>query len=92
MSVTYKVTEPISVGQFIGLQADSMLGERRPIADRECLEGMLGATILRSVPGNQVGIARSITDLHDVCYLSDLTGSGSSQATGVGKQLQILTQ
>lgn len=41
MSVTYKVTEPISVGQFIGLQADSMLGERRPIADRECLEGML---------------------------------------------------
>lgn len=39
-----------------------------------------------------VGIARSITDFHYACYLSDLAVSLEQQKSGIGKQLQILTQ
>ena len=39
-----------------------------------------------------IGIARSITDFHYACYLSDLAVSKSYQKKGIGKQLQIMTQ
>ncbi len=39
-----------------------------------------------------VGIARSVTDFHYACYLSDLAVHGDYQSAGIGKQLQILTQ
>ena len=41
---------------------------------------------------NLIGIARSVTDFHYACYLSDLAVSKSYQKKGIGKQLQIMTQ
>jgi len=42
--------------------------------------------------GSLVGVARSVTDFHYACYLSDLAVSKEHQKSGIGKQLQILTQ
>jgi GNAT superfamily N-acetyltransferase len=39
-----------------------------------------------------VGVARSMTDFHYACYLSDLAVDQDYQRQGIGKQLQILTQ
>jgi ribosomal protein S18 acetylase RimI-like enzyme len=42
--------------------------------------------------GTLVGIARSMTDFHFACYLSDLAVNKAYQRRGIGRQLQILTQ
>ena len=39
-----------------------------------------------------VGIARSVTDFHYACYLSDLAVHQDYQKSGIGKRLQSLTQ
>jgi len=39
-----------------------------------------------------VGIARSVTDFHYACYLSDLAVHLDYQKSGIGKRLQALTQ
>jgi len=95
MRIDYKVNEPITMEQFRGLLGSSTLGERRPIHDRACLEGMLANSNLTVSAWDHaalVGIARSMTDFHYVCYLSDLAVSKSYQKAGIGKQLQIRTQ
>ena len=38
-----------------------------------------------------VGVARSVTDFHFACYLSDLAVCQSQQKRGIGKVLQRLT-
>ena len=63
--------------------------------DRTCLEGMLAnsnLTVSAWDADELVGIARSVTDFHFACYLSDLAVSKKYQKTGIGKQLQIRTQ
>ena len=39
-----------------------------------------------------VGVARSVTDFHYCCYLSDLAVDASCQRQGIGKELIRLTQ
>ena len=95
MSIEYKINEPITTDQFIELLANSTLGERRPIHDLQCMEGMVSnsdLTVSVWVSGSLVGIARSVTDFHYACYLSDLAVSKEYQKSGIGKHLQILTQ
>jgi GNAT superfamily N-acetyltransferase len=95
MSIVYKINEPITTDQFIKLLKESTLGERRPIDDKECLEGMLSNSNLIVTAWHNdhlVGIARSVTDFHYACYLSDLAVSVSHQKSGIGKQLQMVTQ
>lgn len=95
MSIEYKVNEPIGAEQFVELLIASTLGERRPIDDKACMEGMLSNSnlIVSAWHGDLlVGIARSVTDFHFACYLSDLAVSAEYQRSGIGKQLQILTQ
>ncbi|MEP3561721.1 MAG: GNAT family N-acetyltransferase [Marinobacter sp.] len=95
MSIEYKINEPITTDQFVALLKASTLGERRPIEDRECMEGMISNSnlVVSAWHNNQlVGIARSITDFHYACYLSDLAVSTEHQESGIGKRLQILTQ
>ena len=95
MSIEYKINAPVSTDQFIGLLRESTLGERRPIEDRECMEGMVKNSNLMVTAwhGEElIGIARSMTDFHYACYLSDLAVHTKFQRAGIGKKLQVKTQ
>ena len=95
MSIEYKINSPISTDQFISLLRESTLAERRPIEDRECMEGMVKNSNLSVTAweGEKlVGIARSMTDYHYACYLSDLAVDKQYQKSGIGKELQNITQ
>lgn len=95
MEVQYKINTPITTEQFIGLLQDSALGERRPVHDLECIKGMLSNSnlIVSAWHENElIGIARSLTDFHYACYLSDLAVSRNHQNKGIGKKLQAITQ
>lgn len=95
MNIDYKINTSVSVDQFIELLKDSTLGERRPIDDRECMEGMLtnsNLVVTAWSEGKLIGIARSMTDFHYACYLSDLAVSKQFQKSGIGKKLQATTQ
>ena len=41
MTIQYLINAPVSTEQFIDVMSRSTLGERRPIDDRECMEGMV---------------------------------------------------
>ncbi|MGB4882848.1 MAG: GNAT family N-acetyltransferase [Neisseria sp.] len=95
MDIKYKINAPISTEHFIDLLTRSTLGERRPLEDKKCIEGMISnSNLIISAweNDNLIGIARSVTDFHYACYLSDLAVSKSYQKKGIGKQLQIMTQ
>jgi ribosomal protein S18 acetylase RimI-like enzyme len=93
--ITYKINEPISAGQFIDLLKESTLAERRPVDDPSCMKGMVENSNLLVTAwdgGKLVGVARSMTDFHYACYLSDLAVHEKYQKRGIGRELQVLTQ
>ncbi|PWC09886.1 GNAT family N-acetyltransferase [Brenneria roseae subsp. americana] len=93
-AISYKVNAPLSSQQFIDLLAQTSLGARRPLADKATIEGMLEhANLLVSAWHGEtlVGIARSVTDFHFCCYLSDLAVSELWQHAGIGKTLIKIT-
>jgi ribosomal protein S18 acetylase RimI-like enzyme len=95
MNIEYKINAAISTDQFIELLKNSTLGERRPVDDRVCMEGMISnSNLIVSAwdAENLVGISRCMTDFHYACYLSDLAVSESHQRLGIGKELQRVTQ
>lgn len=95
MSIEYKINTPVSTDQFIDLLRESTLGERRPIEDRECMEGMVENSnlVITAWDGEKlIGIARSMTDFHYACYLSDLAVDKKYQNGGIGRKLQVITQ
>lgn len=95
MSIKYKINASVSTDQFIALLRESTLGERRPVDDRECMEGMVRNSnlLVTAWDGAElVGVARSVTDFHYACYLSDLAVHKKYQRSGIGKKLQIVTQ
>ena len=95
MSIEYKINAPVTVDQFTELLRETTLGERRPLEDPECLQGMVeNSNLMVTAWDNEklVGIARSLTDFHFACYLSDLAVHEKYQKTGIGKKLQMITQ
>jgi len=95
MEVSYKINQAITTDEFIGLLTASSLAERRPVDDHQCMEGMIKNSnlIVTAWAGNKlVGIARSMTDFHYACYLSDLAVDKNYKNNGIGKQLQNITQ
>ncbi len=73
----------------------STLGERRPIEDDTCLAGMVENGDLLVTAWHDdllVGVARSVTDFHYCCYLSDLAVDEAYQSRGIGIELQRQTQ
>ena len=67
MHIDYTINAPVSAAQFIDLLKRSTLGERRPIDDLACIEGMLANSNLTvsAWAGEQlVGMARALTDFH----------------------------
>lgn len=93
--IEYITNRKITVKQFRSLLVASTLGERRPIDDLECLEGMLDNSnlIVTAWDGERVvGVARSVTDFNYCCYLSDLAVDREYQMRGIGKGLLVETQ
>lgn len=94
-SITYKINQPLSSAEFVDVLKRSSLGERRPIHDMDCMQGMLDNCnlLVTAYHGDKlVGVARSVTDFHYACYLSDLAVDETYQHTGIGKQLLKLSQ
>jgi ribosomal protein S18 acetylase RimI-like enzyme len=95
MTVEYKTNQPITADQFVDLLRASTLAERRPVGDLDCIQGMVSnsnLTITAWDGDRLVGIARSMTDFHYACYLSDLAVHSDYQGSGIGRMLQHLTQ
>lgn len=95
MAIEYKLNAAISIDQFAALLYCSRLSARRPVEDRECLQGMLANSNLTvsAWDGTElVGLARSLTDFHYACYLSDLAVAESHQSQRIGRQLLKRTQ
>jgi len=93
--IEYKINSEISFTEFRDLLTSSTLAERRPIEDSQCIQGMLENSNLVVTAWDRsklVGIARSMTDFHYACYLSDLAVDQDYQQRGIGLRLQQLTQ
>lgn len=88
--IEYRVDRPLTAEEFIAILQRSTLGERRPIEDRACIEGMVenaSLTVTAWDGATLIGVARSVTDFCYACYLSDLAVDLSYQRTGVGRAL-----
>jgi GNAT superfamily N-acetyltransferase len=84
-----------SAAEFRELLVRSTLSERRPIDDADCLQGMLDHADLIAtcwIEDRLIGIARSVTDYHYCCYLSDLAVDQEFQRRGIGARLIALTR
>ncbi len=95
MKLSYRINASIGTRAFIDLLQRSGLAQRRPVDDLECMTGMLAnATLTVSAwdGAKLVAIARSLTDFHYACYLSDLAVDRHYQGQGIGKTLQAMTQ
>jgi predicted N-acetyltransferase YhbS len=91
----FTTSESVSVDSFGDVLTRSTLGARRPVDDTRCLQGMLENSNLIATAWDDallVGIARSVTDFHYCCYLSDLAVDVAYQRRGIGKRLIQLTQ
>ena len=86
----YRTDRALSADEFIDVLERSTLGERRPVADRGCMEGMVKNANLMVTAwdgATLVGVARSVTDFCYACYLSDLAVDVSYQRSGIGRAL-----
>jgi len=95
VEIHYHINAPVSAAQFADVLQRSGLAERRPADDLECLAGMLrhaNLTVTAWHDKTLVGIARSVTDFHYCCYLSDLAVDRELAGHGIGTRLQSLTQ
>lgn len=95
MNIKYEINKQITTVQFIELLEKSTLGERRPVHDQVCMQGMIeNSNLMVSAwhDGQLAGIARSMTDFHYACYLSDLAVHKDYQRQGIGKMLLQITQ
>lgn len=92
--IDYSTEKKISAETFIDLLTRSTLGERRPIADTERMQGMLDAAniLVTAWDGTQlVGVSRALSDFSFCTYLADLAVDEAYQHQGIGRQLVELT-
>jgi ribosomal protein S18 acetylase RimI-like enzyme len=95
IKIEYAIENDLSVDEFIGVLKTSTLAERRPADDRACIVGMLehaDLIVTARAEGALVGVARSVSDFHYCCYLSDLAVDERYQKRGIGKRLIDETQ
>jgi hypothetical protein len=95
MKIEHKINQAITAKQFCDLLSQTSLGGRRPLSAATTIQGMLdNANLLVTAwqKNNLVGIARSVTDFHYCCYLSDLAVDQRMQTLGVVKLLIRLTK
>ncbi|QKS69986.1 GNAT family N-acetyltransferase [Paenalkalicoccus suaedae] len=92
-AITYSTIRTITAEQLSALFQASTI--TRPYEDLARLEGMLHHANLLITAWDEeklVGVARSLTDFHYACYLSDLAVHLDYQHQGIGKALIKETQ
>lgn len=90
MNENYISNKKITSKAFIDILNRSTLGERRPVDDEKCMQGMLDHAdilVVAMVDEKIVGVARAISDFNYACYLSDLAVDVAYQKMGIGKKL-----
>jgi ribosomal protein S18 acetylase RimI-like enzyme len=93
--IEYAIESDLAVDEFVAVLKASTLAERRPVDDHACIAGMIEQAdliVTARADGALVGVARSVTDFHYCCYLSDLAVDERYQKRGIGKQLIDETQ
>jgi predicted N-acetyltransferase YhbS len=93
--IRYRRGNDLDLDEVIAVYVESTLGERRPVADRERMAGMLREAnlVIGAWDGEDlVGISRSMSDYHYATYLSDLAVRQSHQRQGIGLELIRQTQ
>jgi GNAT superfamily N-acetyltransferase len=88
--ISYETGRALKPEDFIDVLRRSGLAERRPVADVDVIQGMLEhADLLVTAWADEllVGVARSVTDYHYCCYLSDLAVDRAYQKSGIGREL-----
>ena len=94
-ALDYRVNTPITADEFIDVLERSTLALRRPVHDRAAIEAMVkhGNLCVTAWSGaTLIGVARSLTDFHYACYMSDLAVDVAYQHDGVGRKLIGVTQ
>jgi len=90
-NIEYSVEPHLSPEEFVDVLRRSTLAERRPVADRSTMAGMLAnADVIaaaRDSTGLLVGVSRAISDFHYCTYLSDLAVDATFQRRGIGREL-----
>ncbi len=95
MNIEYKVNPNISVEEFIEILESSTLGERRPIDEKDTINGMIknADIIVTAILDDKIiGVARAVTDFNYCCYLSDLAVDIKYQKNCIGKKLILKVQ
>jgi ribosomal protein S18 acetylase RimI-like enzyme len=91
--IFYACEPDLDLAEFRRVLVESGLGATRPVDDGARLQAMLsGANLVLTArlghsDGTLVGVARSVTDFHWICYVSELAVSASAQGLGIGKGL-----
>jgi ribosomal protein S18 acetylase RimI-like enzyme len=91
----YEINPALTVDEFVDLLKRSTLAQRRPTDDKSCMESMLHHANLLVAARHEnklIGVARSLTDFHYTCYVSDLAVDESFQRRGVGRELVRITK
>ena len=87
-NIKYKINASPDTSLIIDLYQNA--GLNRPTADADRIEAMYNnSNLIISAWSEEklVGIARSVTDFHYCCYLSDLAVHPEFQKLGIGKSL-----
>ena len=87
-NIKYKINAIPDTSLIIDLYQNT--GLNRPTADADRIEAMYNnSNLIISAWSEEklVGIARSVTDFHYCCYLSDLAVHPEFQKLGIGKSL-----
>ena len=95
MNIQYHIDKKITPNEFIKILNNSTLGKRRPIENLQSIKGMIDNAdiiITATINNKIIGVARSVTDFHYCCYLSDLAVDEKYQKKGIGKKLIEKTQ
>lgn len=93
MNIHYKTGTLPTTGDIIQLYDQAPL--KRPTDDPQRIARMYehADVVVSAWDGEQlIGVARSLTDFHFCCYLSDLAVNPDYQGAGIGRQLVALTQ
>jgi predicted N-acetyltransferase YhbS len=93
MKIQYKINAKATAQAVIEVFKSS--GINRPVDDVKRIQNMIDNSnlIITAWDGVElIGIARSVTDYHYCCYLSDLAVKKEYQKSGIGKKLIEFTQ